>query len=78
MGQLWGSLNNNFIDPKRSKMVQIDENWLKVRTLCGKEAHQISDLWLKYFKRYEYFCICLYIRINTKMPISFKILEPEV
>ena len=55
VGQLWGSLNNNFIYPYWSKMVQ---NRLKL----AQSAHFVQQrgLWLKYFKIYGYFCICLY------------------
>ena len=46
-GPILGSLNNNFIGPKWSIMVQ---NCHKARNLCDKEAQIMLDLWREYFK----------------------------
>ena len=45
---------------KGQKWSKVDENLHKAHNLCGKEALKLSDLWLKYFKKYGH-CIYLYI-----------------
>ena len=62
MGQLWGSLNNNFIDPKRSKMVQ---NRLKL----AQSAHFVRQRGTKYFRPlaqvFKNISVFLYLSIYT-------------